>query len=267
MPKLTGRTVPLSLPRRWVADLLAVSAGIPLIPTERSWNVAALIEVKRDLASSPGWAALIVKAFALTAERNPVLRRCYVRLPWPHLWQADYSVAAVTVARDYDGEPAVFFFHLHAPERMSLEAIQNHLHEAKSAPIETVSSYRRVIRLSRWPKPLRRFVWLYGYHCCGRSRAKNFGTLGLSTTAGAGSRLTHLISPLAATLSYGPIQGDGTMAATLVFDHRVMDGVAAAEALVEIERTLHGEILDELTACGRTPAPAVSAWPEAHPTR
>jgi len=267
MSKLTGRAIPMSLPRRWVADLLSVSAGIPLIPTERLWNVAPLMDAKRELASSPGWAALIVKAFALTAMRNPVLRRCYVRFPWAHLWQADRSIVSVTVAREYEGEPAVFFFHLHAPELMRLELVQAHLTDAKTLPAESIRNYHRVIRLSRWPKLVRRFIWSYGYHRNGRTRAKNFGTIGLSTTAGAGSRLTHLISPLAATLSYGPIAEDGTMAATLVFDHRVMDGVSAAEALVEMERTLNGEILDELTGYGRATEPLSATFPGACPTR
>lgn len=267
MPKLTGDRIPLSLPRVWIGDLLAISSGIPLIPTERVWNLATLAEARRDHPDGPGWAALVVKAFARTAMRIPELRRSYQRFPLPHLWQADHTIASVTVSREYLGEPAVFFFRLRAAEEMSLTRIQSEMTNAKTLPIESIKSYRRLIGYTRWPKPIRRLIWWYGYHCGGRTRAKNYGTMGLSTTAGAGARLTQLISPLTATLSYGPIGDDGTMTATLVFDHRVMDGVTAARALVEIEHVLNTEIADELTSSGRIPEPASSAFPAAHPTR
>jgi len=250
MSKITGRRCAISLPRRWTGDLMAVSAGIPLIPMERNLDVSALIAARRNRAEAPGWAALVVKAFALVSMRNPSLRRCYVRWPRPHFWEADFTIASVTVARDYDGELAVFFFHLRAPERTSLLRIQEHLNDAKTKPFDAVHSYRRLLRLSRWWQPLRRSVWAYGYHKSGRERAKYFGTFGLSTTASYGGRLVHVISPLAATITYGPIRDDGTLPVTLVFDHRVLDGAMAATALVELERTLNGAILDELLPQG-----------------
>ncbi len=47
-------------------------------------------------------------------------------------------------------------------------------------------------------------------------------------------------------MAYGPIQPDGRMWITLQCDHRVIDGVAAAEALNQFEAVLRGELLSEL---------------------
>lgn len=45
-----------------------------------------------------------------------------------------------------------------------------------------------------------------------------------------------------------PIAADGTVE-VFSFDHRVMDGVAGAQAAQAPERLLHGPVLAELQAC------------------
>jgi hypothetical protein len=48
-------------------------------------------------------------------------------------------------------------------------------------------------------------------------------------------------------LHYGLFNEAGELEMRLTWDHRVMDGALASRILVELERTLQGEILSELT--------------------
>ena len=60
------------------------------------------------------------ETFSAVAAKRPELRRTYLPTPWPHLWQADESVASVAVEREYRGEPGVFFGFLRGAERQPL---------------------------------------------------------------------------------------------------------------------------------------------------
>lgn len=243
MPRTTGRRLPLSLPRRWIADLMHASRRIPLIVCTRRFNLAELAAAR---AQTP-WAALFVKAYALVAARNPVLRRAYLPFPWPHLYEADASIASVAVARDYAGEPAVFFAPIHAPDTQSLTQLAAHLHDFRTKPVEEIRPFARLIRYTRYPLLVRRFLWWLGMNLSGKHRAKTFGTFGLTVVGSAGGDLTRVIAPTATTLTYGPLDEHGSLDVHLHFDHRVLDGLTAANALAELERTLTGEVLRELS--------------------
>jgi hypothetical protein len=233
MPTVTGRTLPLPPPRVWMADLMHASRNVPLAAVERVCDVSAAAARRGKVP----WAALFVRAYAVVAAGRPELRRSYQAWPWPHLFEADRSIASVAVAREYEGEPAVFFAKLDAPDRLPLAAIAAELVRWKTAPVEEVRSFARLVRYSRYPRPVRRLAWAAGMHLSGRHRARTFGTFGL-TAAGAGADIPVVRSPLATTLTYGPLRADGTMAVRLTFDHRVLDGRTAAAALEAVERVL-----------------------------
>jgi hypothetical protein len=108
--------------------------------------------------------------------------------------------------------------------------------------------------MSRVPWPIRPLLWWGALNVFGRRRCHNFGTFGLSTVAAEGAGLLHLIPVLTSMLHYGLIDGAGDLDLRLTFDHRVMDGAAAARALVDLERTLQGNILSELTRMRRVAA-------------
>ena len=57
--------------------------------------------------SAPGWAAIFVKAFALVAKEEPVLRTLYVKWPMPAFYELPRSVAMVAIARVEDGQDCV----------------------------------------------------------------------------------------------------------------------------------------------------------------
>jgi hypothetical protein len=236
----------LSVPRRFVGDLLHVSRNIPIVTFERQANLAALVQARKRLAQPPAWSVIVAKAFARVASTRPELRRTYLSWPWPHLWEADESVAAVAVEREYRGESGVFFGMLRSPEKQPLVELNDIVREWKTLPVEEVRPFHRIIRYSRWPLPLRRTLWWYVTAWSGKAKVKNLGTFGVSLTGSAGATATNLIGPLAASLNMGVIGTDGRVDLRLHFDHRVLDGMAAARALTELEEVLCTEVVEEI---------------------
>jgi hypothetical protein len=194
----------------------------------------------------PGWCALFLKAFATVAAGRAELRRAYFPYPWPHLYEHPCNIATVAVEREIGDEQAVLFGQVRTPERQPLYEIESHLRRYKDQPLESIATYRRILRIAALPRPLRRLGWWYAYHTSGSRRARHMGTFGISVVAGLGGSLLFLRSPLTTTLNYGTLEADGTMTVRMNFDHRVLDGGNAARALDEVEHVLHCEVLSEL---------------------
>ena len=122
---MRGRRVVLSLPRRLLTNLSHLARGFPRATLVTRINVAALME-PRDQARIP-WPVVFAKAYALVAAGSPPLRRVYVKLPWPHLYELPQSVASIIVERDWphdgdSGEKALFLGRLKAPDTASLSS-------------------------------------------------------------------------------------------------------------------------------------------------
>lgn len=242
----TGRKLALSLPRRFMCDLMRVAEKVPLIPLERRMRLGEVAAARHSAHPRPSWAALFIKAYAMVAAQRSVLRRAYCTFPWPHLYEHPVSVAAVAVDRPFQDEDAVFIAHVRSPDAQAVGAVDAHLRRFKEAPIEDIGAFRRILKMTSLPTPLRRLLWWYGYSASGARRARHMGTFGISVVAGLGASLLLLRSPLTTTLNYGPLAEDGTMEVRLFFDHRVLDGAAAARALEALEGVLNGQILTEL---------------------
>ncbi len=260
MTPSTGHRLRLSIPRRFVCDLLHASRHIPIITFERRMALGTVVAARKRLAQPPAWVLLFAKAYGMVAARRPELRRTYLRLPWPLLWQADENVASIAVERDYHGEPGVFFGFITAPETVSLADMMLALHEWKTKPVDEIRPFRPLIKFTRLPLPLRRLLWWYATTWSGRVKTKTFGTFGISLTGASGATALNLISPVTTSLNTGVVADDGTVDVRLHFDHRVMDGMPAARALVELEEVLRTKIVAELNAMvdaqGREPAHA-----------
>src|SRR5262249_52481781 len=151
------------------------------------------------------------KAFAAVANQRPELRRTYLNYPWPHLWQADETIASIAVEREYHGEPGVFFGFLRAPDQTPLSELAATLDEWKTKPVEEIRAFRRQIKYASWSLPVRRFLWWYATAWSGHLKAKNFGTFGLSMTGASGATALNLIGPLTTALNTGTVQDDGTV--------------------------------------------------------
>lgn len=241
-----GRKVALSPSRRLIADLMHFSRKLPAIPMERTMDLRPVVAARQGLAVKPSWCAIFTKAYGLVASRRPELRRAFVPLPWSHLYEHPINVATVAVERHLGGEEVVLFAHLRSPEQQDFSSLESNLRRCKEDPIETIGCFRRALRISRWPTPVRRFLWWSGLDTSGYRRARHLGTFGVSVTAGHGAAALKLISPLTTTLHYGLFDGEGRIPVRLTFDHRVLDGAFVARVLCELENALLDEILSEL---------------------
>jgi hypothetical protein len=246
MSQPAGFRIPLSLPRRLICDYVHYARQIPTIPVQRRMRLADVVAARAAASARPSWAALFIKAFAFVTDAWPQLRRAYMRFPWPHLYQHPINMTSVAVERRFGEEEAVLFIHLRQPERLSLLEIDARLQHAKEAPLETIGSFRRVLFISRLPRPLRRLIWWIGLNVSGRKRAHFMGTSGVSTYAGLGAASLHPLSLLTSILNYSVIEADGSVDVRITYDHRVLDGGVVARALTDLERVLTHEILAEL---------------------
>jgi hypothetical protein len=246
MPQPVGRNLPLSLPRRFICDLVHFARKVPTVPVQRSMNLAALVAARQAAEAPPSWCALFTKAYAFVAASRPELRRAYLSFPRPHLYEHPGNVASVAVERDLDGEDAVLFGHVNSPETKGLRELDALLRRFKEEPVGGISLFRRALQINRLPRPLRRLVWWVGLNAVGRKRAHYFGTFAVSVYSGLGAASLHPLSPLTTTLNYGVIGADGRVDVRLIYDHRVLDGATVARALADLERVLTCEVLAEL---------------------
>src|SRR5579872_2161264 len=79
---MRGTVRKISMPRRLITDLMHASIRVPFVSLARPLNVRQLLEARALAAQPPGWAAIFVKAFALVAKDEPVLRTLYAKWPW-----------------------------------------------------------------------------------------------------------------------------------------------------------------------------------------
>lgn len=242
------RSVALSLPRRFIADLSHARLAVPLGVVRRTINIGALRRARSAARPIP-WTILFTKAWALVAAGKPELRQTYAKLPWPHLSEADASVATIMIERVWRGVPSLFPAKLKQPAERSLTDLSEDLLRSVSGPFEANRHYAVIMRLTRLPLPVRRLAWWLAFNV-GAWRVAYFGTFGVSVLGQAGVMIDVPVSPLTTFLSYGPFQPDGDVEVIVAFDHRVMDGGLVAEAMAELERTLNTAIVQELQALG-----------------
>ncbi len=244
---MRGRTVPLSLPRRFVGDLLHAAAGVPTVPVQRPMGLARLADARARLAARPTWTALFTLAYARVARDFPALRRAYLGFPYARLYEYPVSVAAVAVERDYGGEPAVLVGKVKDPAALPLDELDARLAHFRTAPVEGVKDFRRALRIAALPLPLRRLLWWSALNS-GRQRGNYVGTFGVSVYSALGAESLHPISPCTTTLTYGVLRPAGDLDVRLVYDHRVLDGATVARALARLEVELAEVLPAELAA-------------------
>ncbi len=246
MSESRGKTIPLSLPRRWVGDILHFGKDVPIITGERGVRVKKLVAARRSVSHPPSWQAIILKAFGLVSERVPEMRRSYLSRPWARLHEMPYSVGTAVIDREYEGERAVFCAPLLYPERLPLAEIQRKCDAWKVGPVADHGPLRRQVRTTKLPRFLRRALWGYGLNWSGYLKGRYFGTFAVNCLAGMRGRITQMCFPVTTYLYYGVPEKDGTMPLQFGFDHRVYDGSTCARAIGVLEDVLSGPILDEV---------------------
>jgi hypothetical protein len=244
---MRGTKRKISLPRRFLIDFMHASMRVPAISFSRPLDIGPFMAARAKAKSPPGWAAVFVKAFALVAKEEPVLRTLYVKLPWPHFFELPRSIAMVAVARIEGGEEFILPEKVPELENRSLADIDAQIHRAKNAPIEEIPNFRKILMASRLPLPLRRLSWYLGQNF-GRMCANNFGTFGVTSVAAYGPGSLWAISPSPFLLSYDVVRPDNRIDVNFRWDHRITDAVVAARALTRLEQVLNTEISAEILA-------------------
>src|SRR6478609_2911334 len=242
---MRGTVRKISVPRRLVADLMHASIRVPFVSLARPLNIRSLLEARAQTAQPPGWAAIFVKAFALVAKDQPVLRTLYVKWPLPAFYELPRSVAMVAIARVEDGQDCVLPQKVTAPDEMPLAEVDALIRHAKNAPIDEVPAFRKMLRTTRLPLPLRRLIWAIGLNF-GRQRANYFGSFGVTSVAAYGAGQLHAISPGPFVLSYGVVKPDQTVDVVMRWDHRITDAALIARTLTRLEQVVNTEISAEL---------------------
>ena len=244
---MRGTVRKITLPRRFVADLMHASIRVPFVSLTRPLNLRPMLEARAQAAQRPGWAAIFVKAFALVAREEPVLRTLFAKWPWPTFYELPRSVAMIAIARVEDGEDYVLAQKINAPDEMALAEVDAMIRHAKEAPLDQVPAFRKILRATRLPLPLRRLAWMLGLNF-GRQHANHFGSFGVTSVAAYGAGELHAISPGPYILSYGVEKADQSVDVVLRWDHRITDAAPMAKVLIRLEQVLNGEITAELRA-------------------
>ncbi|RZN10184.1 acyltransferase [Bradyrhizobium genosp. SA-3] len=253
---MRGTPKTISLRRRLICDLMRASMGVPFVSLSRSLDIRPLLESRAGAMAPAGWAAMFVKAFALVAKDEPILRTVYAKWPWPSLYELPKSVALVAIARIEDGEECVMPQRISAPEALPLGQIDAEIRRAKTAPVEDVPMFRKIMRATRLPLPLRRLSWAVGLNF-GRQRGNWFGSFAVSSVAAYGGGELHPITPGPFVISYGVVEADQTIHVVIRWDHRVTDAAPIARVLTRLEQVLNTEIAAELRAAGSKPIRAI----------
>jgi hypothetical protein len=151
----------------------------------------------------------------------------------------------VAIGRVENGEECVLPERVMAPDEQPLTAIQAQIRRAKEAPISEIPFFRRIVKGTRLPLPLRRFAWWIARNI-GRMHANNFGSFTITSASAYGPGELHAISPGPFILSYDVVTPDQTIDVVIRWDHRITDAALMAKILIRLERVLNGEIAAEL---------------------
>ena len=248
---MRGRALKLSAPRRLVNDLMRFSIAVPRVTVQRHMKLDTLVRARMAQVNKPSWTVLFLKGYGLLSAETPELRRAYVKLPWPQLYEYPVSVASIAHEREYDGEQAVLLSRIKGPEHRPITELEALIREARTRPVLEVKEFRRALKIARVPALLRwPMMWL-GLNI-GRQRPNYFGTFQLSVYSGLGAESLNPLTPLTTNFNYGLIGEDGSVTVRIHYDHRVMDGANVARALARFESILNGAVADEVRALSQS---------------
>lgn len=241
-----GRSFRLPRSRRLVTDTLFFSARVPGQPLTRYCNISRVVELRKTAAVRVSWATIFLKAYGVLSAENAPLRQTYIPWPFPKVYEHPVSGARMTVSREYKGEEWVFFGLIPEAESLPLVEVQRRINEFSTAPIESVTKFRQQYTFSGVPVLLRRFAWWVTLSFSGAMRVARFGTFGMTTVASEGAISVKPPSVYTTMLTYGPVSAKGDVRVTIVYDHRLMDGLTVARYLKRLEEVLNTVIADEL---------------------
>jgi hypothetical protein len=249
-----SQIVSLSTTRRAVIAMLDYAKAIPTVPVARRMDLAPLMAARAQSAQPPSWSAIFMRAYGITSMKLNQLRRCWLSWPYPRLYEHPSSECAVAVDREWEGERAVFYNRVCAPETLSLDNIHNHLTRLQTEDIRTLSAFRSLLRFGKLPRLLQKMIMKWKLDVSGPRHVRAMGTFGLTNYGMLGAESLHPIGPQATVLTLGPISPKGEITVKLIYDHRIFDGGYIARSLKHLEEVLHTSILGELRQLSRQAA-------------
>src|SRR5262245_3330709 len=243
-----GKSVPLSIGRKLVHEILYHARKVPSLPLARTCRIPDVVAARDHASPPPSWVAIFMRAYGLVAHAHPELRRAWIPCPYARLYGHPHSECAVLIEREWRGEPTVLVGRVHAPECTPLHVLDEHLRHFQTADVWSVSPFRQLLRLGMLPWLVRRLAFSTSLYFSGFKRAKRCGTFTLSSLGNLGIEQIHPLTPLTTYLTFGPISPAGEVVVKVVYDHRVMDGRHVARVLRDLETTLNTDIVAELSS-------------------
>jgi hypothetical protein len=221
----------------------------PLLVVRRAVKIASALEARKAAATRVSLGAIMVKAYALTADAFPELRQVYLKYPLPHMYEYPESFANVTIERVVDGEQVVLGRLIRNPSALPLTEIDRILKHANTAPLTEIKDFALSLRVARMPLLVRRALWWLALNI-GRKRANFLGTFGMS--AMPLRNFEGIYSPTSWTTlvgySFGMLDSEDSLIVILLCDHRVIDAAQSARILAKLEAVLADAIVKELQA-------------------
>lgn len=236
----------LSNGRTLVTDIANIASKMPMAPLLRVYDLEDVARLRNRSRPRISWTVLFLKAYGIVSERNPQLRQVYAPLPFPHIYTHPQNVALVTIMRVVDDETRLYFARFHRPEEVSLVKLQQQYDEFRKTPIDQLRHFKRQDLLASMPWIVRKLVWGLLTHVWPSKRAANLGTFGLSLSGFKSNVGFFHLGPNTTVLGCDPFPRKGKNRVTLTFDHRILDGKPAADALDDLQRAFANEITAEL---------------------
>ena len=232
--------------RRLISDVIRIANRMPLAGLQREMDLGLLNLLRMKTAPRISWDVVMMRAYGLLAIEMPELRQIYTRFPVPHLYEHDHSVCMLTIAREYHGRERLFFARFGAPELHTLTQLQEQYNHYRTAPVEEIKQFRHQINFARVPLPIRRLTWWSLFNLVPSKRASHMGTFGMSLSSYRDAQGTKHLGPNTTILGIDPHPKRGLSRLLLTFDHRVLDGKPACEALYQLKKILDDQIVREV---------------------
>jgi hypothetical protein len=237
------RSIPLQ--RRWVNDIVHFGKKAHVMGATWRINIAPVLAARAAGEPAIGWGAIWMKALALVGMRRAELRTAYLPFPWAHLYVHPKCACSVVIERTWQGTAALFFEQISQPDQRSLAELDRILRSLRQIPVESNGSFRRLIRWSRPPVLIRRFLWSAMLYWWGPLRAKCTGTFAINSFPTGGS-ITQSAMPISFLLYFGLVEANGDAQIQVMYDHRVMDGVDVYRIVRDMEVTINRDIAAEI---------------------
>lgn len=232
-----------------MADALHLALSVPSVVVQRTLALAPAVAARKASGRRVPWSAMVTKAYAMTANEFPELRRVYLKFPVPHFYEYPTSVASITIERMHEGERYLAGCLVKDPAALPLTDIGRMIQHTRDAPIAELRHFQRTLVVARLPRPLRLLLWRLALNV-GRWRANHLGTFGVSAIPSPGTEVLQARTLWTSFIAYGygSLNDDGVMKVPMTWDHRMFDAATAGRILARLEEVLNGPIVDELRA-------------------